>query len=562
MKIGIYLGYKPFSPGASLKKEGLGRYLATLIENLLKKDNKIVVACPKWVEGLLQELFDEYNMNINDIELISTISNPIVVQLYYKMALRKGRKKSIIRAKLSNAIDALFEFAFSILLSIENKTITTIMAIFFFAVFVLMLPFMLLFVAVACIIKVVLLVLKKTLGINVINRDTLKSIIVKIASLPILSSFKWRFIKEIRSKDVLEKLRINAAKKLISKISKLKEPADVWYAPMAFWPEFNDIRGVTVTCIPDIVMDEFPIHFSSLSSSATMASILAESVENGKYFITYCNYIKESILINKYGIEAEKIKPIMMFVNETNNDINVKNSFKYHENANSLFSKLVLSALSLKSVNKLNPQYFYGEKFFPFNDIKYIFYSSQVRFHKNILSLVKAYEYLLKSEKITCKLFLTGNYNENTELSNYIESHGLQDDVLCFCNVDNQMLAALYACAELSVNPTLYEGGFPFTFSEGMSVGTPSIMSDIPQVREFVENWNIDDCIFDPYDYKDIADKIVYGLNNRQKLYQKQKPLYEMHSERTSSGRAGEEYIEAFKYFIELDKKEKLTLDI
>lgn len=104
---------------------------------------------------------------------------------------------------------------------------------------------------------------------------------------------------------------------------------------------------------------------------------------------------------------------------------------------------------------------------FSFKDVDYLFYPSQVRGNKNILNLVKAYEHILRERNIPLKLILTCNLNNDKELLNYIEQKRLQYDVLSFNSVTAQQLAALYMCARLVVNPTLYEGGFPFTFGEG-----------------------------------------------------------------------------------------------
>ena len=162
---------------------------------------------------------------------------------------------------------------------------------------------------------------------------------------------------------------------------------------------------------------------------------------------------------------------------------------------------------------------------------------------------MKAYEHILRERNIPLKLILTCNLNNDKELLNYIEQKRLQYDVLSFNSVTAQQLAALYMCARLVVNPTLYEGGFPFTFGEGMSVKTPSVMSSIPQVTEVMQGYGLEDYLFDPYDYLDMSAKIEKGLKNRDELIAKEQVLYDQLKNRTWKD-VCREYVQAFEYFI------------
>lgn len=101
------------------------------------------------------------------------------------------------------------------------------------------------------------------------------------------------------------------------------------------------------------------------------------------------------------------------------------------------------------------------------------------------------------------------------------------------------------------MNPSLYEGGFPFTLGEGMSVGTPSLMARSPFDIDVLEGSNLLDITFDPYDWKDLADKIEYWLPRRDELYDKQLAFYKEMEKRTPDVVA-RDYLEKFEYFIDL----------
>jgi glycosyltransferase involved in cell wall biosynthesis len=110
----------------------------------------------------------------------------------------------------------------------------------------------------------------------------------------------------------------------------------------------------------------------------------------------------------------------------------------------------------------------------------------------------------------------------------FITEYRLDAWVLFATGVSNQVLASLYCWASLAVNPTLFEGGFPFTFTEAYSVGTPSLLSNIAMVREKIVDSSLRDrMIFDPLNPQDLANKILWGIDHRAELFDSQRMLYE-----------------------------------
>ena len=122
----------------------------------------------------------------------------------------------------------------------------------------------------------------------------------------------------------------------------------------------------------------------------------------------------------------------------------------------------------------------------------------------------------------------------------------IERDVLILPHVPESVLAALNARAALSINPSLFEGGFPFTFGEACSVGTPSVMADIPVTREYVDGALANKMLFDPYDKDDAVVKIKWALRNRSELLDMEKDLFVRLAKRSWSDVA-EEYIAAMK---------------
>ncbi len=162
------------------------------------------------------------------------------------------------------------------------------------------------------------------------------------------------------------------------------------------------------------------------------------------------------------------------------------------------------------------------------------------------MTLLEAFRRLTRYRFQHIRLVLTGNPDNFPEVMEYLNKYDMLDEVVFCVGVSSQELAALYRCAELVVTTTLYEGGFPFTFGEGMSVGTPSIMSDIRQVRDVLEPAGLEIAMFDATDAEAIVEKIIWALDHRSELYQKELPLYQQLAQRTDKVVA-EEYIDVFE---------------
>ena len=166
--------------------------------------------------------------------------------------------------------------------------------------------------------------------------------------------------------------------------------------------------------------------------------------------------------------------------------------------------------------------------------IRFIFYASQFRPNKNIITLLRAYEYLLRRRFVGHKLILTGIPRESDDIAAFIADRNLRNDVLCLHGLSERELAACYHLADLAVNPSLSEGGCPFTFTEAMSVGTPVVMARIRVTEEVITDPQLQAAmLFDPFDWKDVASRIEYGLLNRDKLRALEQPLYEQLAQRS-----------------------------
>ena len=543
MKIGFYLAY---GPNTKLGKEGLGRYMGSLISGFIKEGNEVLLACPEWLLPSLNDLLIDFQVNVNTVRFIVSSKRPTLWRLYD--AIRNRRKpQTLLKFKLYRKLCGLGDAILSIFTSISNLFIFCLLTFFCCVAGLLVLPFFLIFIALFFLRKgIKALIRNQRYGINKIRED--------------FNYFYETFSKGGMSveRTLYNQMLKRAEQSTVRKINKSGEGiADIWFCPAAFWKGFSNIKGTIVLNVPDLVTGEFCGTWANHKNYIHTDADVKETILSCKYYITYCEYVKKTLMIDRFGISDTYTKVIPHANNDMLPYIRFNDEMAARMNVQGLeattnYARNLLNVLWQKNITVRN--YIKG---FHFQDAHYIFYASQNRPHKNILTLIKAYHHLLRRRYCNVKMILTGDIANDTSIWDYVEEYKLQLDVIPFVAVSAQELAALYRCADLVVNPSLYEGGFPFTFGEGMSVGIPSVMSDIPQIRDVVEPFGLaDEMLFDPYDWKAMADKIEYGLKHRDELYQKELPMYREMEKRTSDVVA-KEYISAFEYFIELNKNEK-----
>ncbi|MDT9674598.1 glycosyltransferase family 4 protein [Pseudomonas sp. JV414] len=301
-----------------------------------------------------------------------------------------------------------------------------------------------------------------------------------------------------------------------------------WYSPTAFWPAFNSITTPRLMCVPDVVLSDFPIGFSGIGGDRLLQNFadLNSSIRDGQYYVTYSQHVKWHTLVDQYSVKASHVSVIHHAPNDLHRLVTIS-GFADSGAASIHYCQTLLRSAFTKSANK---EYMSG---FANLDVDYIFYASQFRPNKNVITLLRAYEYLLRKKYISHKLVLTGSY-QYAEVQSFIRKNFLENDVICLYGLTLPELAACYKLASLAVNPSLSEGGCPFTFSEALSVGTPVVMARIPVTEEVLKSIELQEVtLFDPYDWQDLADKVEWALANTDALLSLQAPCYAQLSART-----------------------------
>ncbi len=528
--IGVFTAYQPY---VVLGQEGIGRLLVFIMKGMLNNGHELTILAPSWHRKEVKKLLKEHSLE-KTVKIKTVQAHPPVMLMIYDLMLwwriRKAEgddtekefdEDEEKKEKLS-FFGALRKFTFA-RLSSYSIPMFLIYAVLILAIYIVLFPFLLVIVP--------FWLLKKWYAYEYdpdSNSGKAKRFIKE--KLNLYLSFVPRNLRS----DVIALGIMNAARSYeIKKMVKYVNKGDInyWYVPSVFWKEALKIRKKRVIVVPDLVYAEFPQCYYSESVFPMNARNIEYFLKKKPPVICYSNHVKDRHLVQLRDISPKRITVIPHGVVDLSEHL--KRGLPPKEIIEVYLRRKGHSVPNITFLRNYN-----------FEEGRFIIYSSQYRFHKNIIGLLHVLEILLRREHININLVLTcSNY---AQLEPVLEKMNLTREVIFMPHVPENVLAALNALALLHVNPTLFEGGFPFTFDEAYSVGTPSVMSDIPVTREYVDDELAKYMLFDPYDYEDFAAKVKWGLEHREELLAMQKPLFEKFAQR-SWDTVADEYFKAMR---------------
>ncbi|WP_133139470.1 glycosyltransferase [Legionella genomosp. 1] len=522
---GIYLAYPPT---VNLKHEGLGRYLASFLKGAAdRQDVCFIIACPSWSRQSLIELFKSENVPESNFKIVSPASIPYILRCYeFYSSLRKRKQKSgrlsrIFKTEIKPRLLRIVRRSTKKL--VQARTFSSLLKLIFDPGVLLLMLLGLCFPALVVIAFVI------ALGVYLYKTFDGK----KLKKLTLFKSFERRTEQAVSRLDtpkdsrvlvrlfkLMEEIEIQQLHQLIDQQTQVR----AWYAPTAFWPSFNRIQGPKLMCVPDVVLSEFPIGFCDIGGNRFLDNFkaLESAIYAGKYFAVYSETIKWKVLVDRYGIDPENIAVIEHAPSTL--DSFVLPMHEQGKRAESL-SRAYCHNLIGQALSRSKNSYIRN---FINVEFRFLFYASQFRPNKNIITLLRAYVHLLRKNLRPHKLILTGDTKAFKGVQEFIIKHSLQKEVFCLHGLSVEELAAFYKSADLVVNPSLSEGGCPFTFTEALSVGTPVVMSRISVAEEVLTDPLLQKfSFFDPYSWEDMASKMEWAIQHRQQLLDIQSKTFE-----------------------------------
>ena len=511
---GIFLAY---GPTVDLRKEGLGRLLAAfLIAAATRDDVRFVIVLPGWLRSNFIAFCESEGISQVAFDLVTTDGAPFMLHIYLAYLDRKRRPPSKSRFMQfrkfieRKSIESRRRFSRGFVAA-RNALPWFLTAAYAIGLFLVFFPlFALLWLA------------AKVLGYA---RRLSKRLLAAAGSaasriLGVLHDATEESL-EVRLYRLMEDLE---TKRMVDRINTLHH-VKAWYSPTAFWPEFNRIAAPGLLCVPDVLPTEFPVGFASEPELLGNVERVERTIRGANAFVTYSSRVKWLTLVDRYSVRPQDVAVIPHSFWDLSPWIHVR-GFSDEDRATRTYCESMLQVA-------LNRSGFGGSRP-PSDSVRFIFYASQFRPNKNLFFLIEAYEDLLRDQLVHHKLILTGDPNRNRPVLEFVQARGLGADVIFLHGLTTRELAACYHLADLAINPSLSEGGFPFTFSEALSVNTPVVMARIGVTEEVLGDPKLQEIsLFDPYDHKDAAAKIGWALKNREALLSAQREAFAKMHRRT-----------------------------
>ncbi|ESX23312.1 glycosyltransferase [Mesorhizobium sp. LSJC264A00] len=506
-KYGIFIAY---APTIDLRTEGLGRYLSSFLKAATARgDAHFAILCPSWSREALVKLCKEADIPTQAFSFVGPDETPLLYRVY--QLFQRGRETKKRRKRFQAIRDRLYPVAFAHAEWLKGRIASTrsLTALTAFALYCVSLS-----VPLAAIVLGTRLVRRsRTLARHGL-KHTAGVLWQSITSLSLVSPSTVRFR--------LYEVMLERETALMIQSGNRQSDISAWYTPAAFWPRVSDLKAPVLTCVPDVVLAEFPVGFARHGGVPMQHAYqtVASTIRRNKNFVTYSDHIKQRILVEKFGVDPDAIRTIPHAPNDLSRPISITGFVDNEATARAYAEMLLLGAVRKASNERYastfsNPQ------------VKFLFYASQFRPSKNVITLLRAYEWLLRKRRIGHKLILTG-FSHYESVRIFLDQHNLRSDVLCVHGLTEPELAACYKLADVAVSPSLSEGGMPFTFTEALSVGTPAILADIDVTREIIKDPALREAsLFDPYDWKALGEKLEWAIQNRSLLYQQQRRFYD-----------------------------------
>ncbi len=513
---GIFLAY---GPTADLRKEGLGRLLAAFLKSAAtREDIRFVIACPKWFEPNLRAFCESECIPATAFDVASTDGVPFILRIYLWYLARK--RAPPVKSRLASLRERIQRLGAKHRRFLEHRIVParspipwlmaglymTILAIALFPL-----------AALAWICEVVLGALRWTW------EKIYRALKVPAARLQELVFEAGEETLELRFYRLMEDAETERMRKKIDTLPHVK----AWFSPTSFWPEFNKIAAPGLLCVPDVLLAEFPTGFAREAELLKNFQNVERTIRGGRSFVTYSSRVKWDTLVDLYSMNPADVAVVPHACSDLSPWIMAKGFLDDAATTTRYCQELLQEALCRLGADS-------HVKGLHSGSLKFLFYASQFRPNKNIIMLLQAYNHLLRERFIHHKLILTGDPKRFPLVGDFVQEYGLAKDVVFLHGLTTPELAACYYLADLAVNPSLSEGGCPFTFTEALSVNTPVVMARIPVTEEVLGDPLLQKMmLFDPYDYKDASSQIEWALKNRDVILSAQREVYGRLRQRT-----------------------------
>lgn len=142
---------------------------------------------------------------------------------------------------------------------------------------------------------------------------------------------------------------------------------------------------------------------------------------------------------------------------------------------------------------------------------EFILFVGTIEPRKNLLTLVRAFDEVLRHSSISPQLVIAGGEGWlMEEFFSFVEKSGARERLRFTGYIEDQELRALYSSCRICVYPSLYEG-FGLPLLEAMACGAPVVTSNVSAIVETVGEAA---CLVDPLDVTALARTLLELWND------------------------------------------------
>lgn len=537
--IGLWFDLEPFSP---LRGEGICQLLVQLLRGAAAKPGqRIVIGCASWSVADLRALAIEYQVPLASIEFLSKDERlPILLAMKHRRDLRRQNRKPKAKkrrwtARMSDGLLSTLAVLHAQCLGGRNVAGLALGTLVVASAWLLLaLP--------------LLILLLGSILSSIVRRLTPPKDAAKPGILRSVRAGISRRTKEIRSKGY--QWIVAREFDRLSNLARARKDVTVWFVPRPWSQGPVDVQVPIVVALPDAVYLDHPsVHDAAM---ADVDQKIRKRICSAAAVITYSEHVRIEHVVRRLGVPPNRTHVVRHAAMSVREDLPTGVACSGEGLSEASLRKMLAERIQ-KHLIDIRPRAAREPGMaidylleFPFDEVDFLFVSSQVRAHKSLRNLLDAVEFLIRRQYRPIKLFVTGRFDHAPETAAFLRSRRLERDVLSVPDLPAEVHAAFYRLAKLTVVPSLFEGGFPFPFTESLSVDTPVILSNMPCTRELLAPEVHEPILFDPYSTKSIVARLNWALDHRETLLNIERPIYAQMAQRTWPIVAAE-YLEIFE---------------
>ncbi|KTC68748.1 Glycosyl transferases group 1 [Legionella birminghamensis] len=500
-KYGIYFSHPSRS---GLYQDDETNLLAFLKIAAVQDEIKFVIACPSWASDSLKGILRHHLINPNVFEFVSPSREPLICTVNDSLQHLLNRSKSglwpRIKAKTKEALLAAFNAFMLRLISSRSWVHFLFMGLIALAGC----PFLF---AGIFLLKVKRVVSRRVQRVNNWLRGKF---------------FAWCSNLDKSIYPVI----IAAETRRINRIINQRKDIELWLIPSTSWV---DVSRIKKECIVQVIEEFYkysPIQFARDSlSSIDQLRHSGKLIASAKHFLIHNKAMIE--VINRFSRKDKKISLIPPALSNLKHLIDIS-GFADNETASKTLARNFIRVISSRNLFDYCPIHHFS------NELDYFFYTSGSRKRGNLINVLKAYKLILGQVPLTTKLIINQCKSIHQDALDFIKNNGLYQHVMWFDNLSEQELAACYKLS-LFVIDSSFEFDDPHTvLLQSLAFNKPVILSKTIESEMMFANTTVSShSLFDPYDYKEIAEKIRWLLGNTESLLSMQKEAAKNFEQRT-----------------------------